>query len=43
MSLLNFYTCAVCVQSFSYVQLFVTLWAVVPLAPLSMRFFWQEY
>ena len=36
--------CARCVLShFSHVQLFVTPWTLVHQAPLSMRFFRQEY
>ena len=37
-----FYAC-VCVQLFSYVQLFTSPWAVVCQAPLSMEFSRQEY
>ena len=33
----------VCVQLFSFVWLFATLWIVAHQAPLSMRFFRQEY
>ena len=37
------YVYCVCVYVLSCVQLFVTLWTVAHLAPLSMGFSWQEY
>ena len=35
--------CCAVLSCFSHVQLFVTLWTVACQAPLSMRFFRQEY
>ena len=42
-NLCYFYFIGMCVQSLSHIQLFVTPWAIVHQAPLSIGFSKQEY